>query len=65
MCVDCEIPLLKIERKTISFQFFIFVPDYAGLILDACLPFDPLVMSKVTFCPSVKDLNPLDWIAEK
>jgi hypothetical protein len=34
--------------------------NYSGLIVAACLPFGPILTSKLTFWPSCKDLNPLD-----
>ena len=38
---------------------------YSGLIFDACLPLGPVVTSKETVCPSLSDLKPPAWIAEK
>ncbi len=38
---------------------------YSGLIFDACLPLGPVVTLKETAWPSLSDLKPPAWIAEK
>src|ERR1700704_5680537 len=39
--------------------------NYAGRIFDAWSPLGPVVLSKLTFWPSLRDLKPASWIAEK